>query len=201
MPSPLLEILKKADTFDKSLFFSLNGAFQWLDPFWIFWSSPWPWILAGIITFIYTGRRLPLKTWMVVALFAGLTFLVTDQTANWVKNNVRRPRPCRAFPAKTHRTWPRCSEFGFFSGHAANAFGQALFWGSLFTTFGFHGGRSKPFQRVLILWAALVALSRIFVGVHYPGDVLAGALVGLVVARLARWATLVFLNKIGIFTT
>jgi undecaprenyl-diphosphatase len=200
MPSQLLEsFLRKLDIFDRSLFFLLNGLCTWSDPFWIFWSSPWPWILMGVFFLFYAYKRLPGKAFLLAILVAGLLATATDQSANLAKKTFKRPRPCRAFPHRVHRTSARCSDYGFFSGHAANSFGQAVFWSLICTSLGRRSGSKVVVKNILLPWAFLVALSRIFTGVHYPFDVLAGALAGSFLARIFYGIFRSILTKIGIF--
>lgn len=200
MPSqPLDSFLRKLDVFDRSLFFLLNGRFTWLDPFWIFWSSPWPWILMGGFLLLYTYKRLPEKVFLLALLFSGLLAAATDQSANLAKKTFERPRPCRAFPHRVHHTWPRCSDYGFFSGHAANSYGQVVFWSLVCTSMGRRSGGRVIIKNILVLWAFFVTLSRIFTGVHYPFDLLFGALAGGIIGRIFYEIFCHFLNKKGIF--
>lgn len=171
----------KLDHIDKSLFLSING---WNSPasdqFWIFASSNYFWLLIYIPALYYGIVKFKYHfLWIVLA--AATLYLITDQGANFFKAFVERPRPCRVEELKNfiHFLAPRCSEFGFFSGHAANAAGQATF---LILTSVF----SKRITRSIIpLWALSVGLSRIFLGVHYPGDIVAGWLFGITAAYLA----------------
>ena len=67
---------------------------------------------------------------------------------------------------------PRCGRYGFFSGHAANSMAAAVFAGLLL----------KPYYKklifILLLWSTFVAYSRIYVGVHYPLDIVCGMIFG-----------------------
>jgi len=68
----------------------------------------------------------------------------------------------------------RCGRFGYFSAHAANSTGVAVFLSLLF---------EKHYPRLfvfLLIWAAVVSYSRIYLGVHYPGDVITGMLIGAI---------------------
>jgi undecaprenyl-diphosphatase len=117
------------------------------------------------------------------ALWCGLVIAVTvtatDQlNSRVIKNMVGRERPCRALPA-VHLLMPCGGGMSFPSSHAANIVAAACVVGYFFR-------RAIP---VAALLALLVVYSRVYVGVHYPADVLGGALVGAVIAlcTLSMW--------------
>lgn len=103
-----------------------------------------------------------------VALSA-VTLLLTDQiAAHLLKGLIERPRPCHSLEAINLLV--NCGAgFSMPSAHAANAFGQATVWGL----------RARFYFWPLMAIAFLIAISRAFVGVHYPADILVGALVGI----------------------
>ena len=72
-------------------------------------------------------------------------------------------------------------KFGFVSSHAANSFALALFTGLLLRK------HYKYILPIMLFWAALVSYSRIYVGVHYPGDILGGAILGTVIGIFVYW--------------
>ncbi|HUV29772.1 MAG TPA: phosphatase PAP2 family protein [Acidobacteriota bacterium] len=116
--------------------------------------------------------------WLVVA--SGLTLLLSDQvSAGLLKPAIGRLRPCHTMTV-VHLLVGCGGGKAMPSAHAANVFAQA-------TLFGYHYPRARTY---LFSFAALVAISRVFVGVHYPGDVLAGAVlgtaIGLILARAFR---------------
>ncbi len=119
---------------------------------------------ASIVIILWKGdRRL---RWMV--LFSALTLALTDTSVNmYLKHWFGRVRPCHTLVDL--RVLVNCGAgLSMPSSHAANSFGQALLF-------------AVPYPKLrwgLIGFAAIVALSRVFVGVHYPFDVLVGALVG-----------------------
>ena len=94
--------------------------------------------------------------------------LAIERTLYWlVKNSLRRPRPQEAVPG--FRSLIRASDqFSFPSGHSSGAFLLAT---ALLVVYG-------PAAAPLFLWAFAVAMSRILLGVHFPGDTLAGAMMG-----------------------
>lgn len=132
------------------------------------------WLLASIY-----GKRV----WIPLVLVPVLV-LLTDQGSNLLKNLVERPRPCHepALAGMVHTVKGYCGGmYGFVSGHAANTFGLAAFTIPLL--------RRRWFTLTVIIWATAVSYSRIYLGVHYPGDILGGTLLGLVSGSvLARTA-------------
>ena len=105
--------------------------------------------------------------WLV--LFSIFTLTATDQLASqFFKPLIERARPCQMM--ENINLLVNCGAgFAMPSSHAANAFGQAAIFGLLF----------KKIRVLLIIFASVVAFSRVFVGVHFVGDILAGALLGL----------------------
>ena len=110
--------------------------------------------------------------WLV--LFAILTLTATDQLSSQVlKPLIERARPCQIM--ENINLLVNCGAgFSMPSSHAANAFGQAAIFGLLF----------KKLRLPLLFLAAIVALSRVFVGVHFVGDILAGAVLGIIAGVL-----------------
>lgn len=126
-------------------------------------------ILYGISLLLCLWRGDVRLRWL--ALFSGITLALTDQTAaNFLKHAIERPRPCHDGQfLEPIRLLVHCGGgYSMPSAHAANAFGQALMFGLAYRTVRWY----------LIGFAALVSISRVFVGVHYPGDVLIGAVIG-----------------------
>lgn len=134
----------------------LRNRFTWL-----------PFYIIGGIYILYKHR----VQGIFIIAGAGITILCCDQLANVIKWNVHRLRPCHV-ESGVRLLIDRCSDtFSFPSNHASNHFGLAMFLTMVYRRYrGLRGG--------LFLWAALVAFSQVYVGIHYPIDVLAGALLG-----------------------
>lgn len=119
--------------------------------------------------------------------------IATDQVSGLIKDSVQRLRPCHNESIKSmiHMVHGCGGKYGFVSSHAANSFGVAMF----FTLFFKH----KYAGLLLMLWALVVSYSRIYLGVHYPGDVTGGALLGLILGiaffRLDKFLLLKIYNK------
>jgi membrane-associated phospholipid phosphatase len=126
---------------------------------------------AGVVILLWRGNRR--LRWLV--LFSALVLLFTDQlSSHLLKELIARPRPCHEL-SQTHLLVNCGAGFSLPSTHAANMFGQAAL-------FSYHVRAARWY---LVLFASLVALSRIFVGVHYPIDVLTGGLLGFFVGGVA----------------
>lgn len=121
--------------------------------------------VAMMLVLIFGNARL---RWMV--LVSLIVILLTDQiSAGLLKGVIGRMRPCHALDPSQINLLVGCGGGKSMpSAHATNAFGQAIFW-----SWG-----HKKVGPYLFIYAALIALSRVFVGVHYPFDVLVGAIIG-----------------------
>ncbi|MBN2776486.1 MAG: phosphatase PAP2 family protein [Bacteroidales bacterium] len=147
-----------------------------LDQIMFFISSKWSWLPIVILFVVLIVRKYRGKFWIPL-LAAIICFAITDQASHLTKESVKRYRPTHnlEISEKIHVVNDyKGGQYGFFSGHAANSFGLALIT-LLFV-------RNKYYTYILIAWAILVSYSRMYLGVHYPSDILVGAVVGAVVA-------------------
>lgn len=162
-------------TYDKELFLWLNSLnHPVIDPFMLFISNKYTWVPLYILLIICFFKAYGKKAWWIVSSLL-LVVLLADQTASVLfKPLFERLRPCHEedlFPL-IHLPGICGSLYGFASSHAANHFGMGFF---LYTFF-----KSKSrYAFLFIIWALLISYSRIYLGVHYPGDVIAGGLIGL----------------------
>ena len=121
---------------------------------------------SGLVAYKYRWAG----AWMIVC--ACLAILISDQSANLIKHAVHRLRPCAV--EEVHLLVKCSNTFSFPSNHATNHFALAIFLSLVFH-------RVWWLPLVLVLWAVFVALSQVYVGLHYPLDITAGALLGSVV--------------------
>lgn len=155
------------------------------DRVWMLFSNIRIWFPAYALVVFFLFRRLGWKKSLVVLVSLILTVVLTDQLANLVKNSVMRLRPCYTDSMLEAGLWcplPKGGKYGFFSAHASNAFGFAIA-----SSLGFankEGGVSKFYVIGVFVWALLVSLSRVFMAMHFLGDILVGALFGLAVGLL-----------------
>jgi undecaprenyl-diphosphatase len=172
----------------------------WTDSFWIFLSDVKVWFPAYGVILGMMVYRLGWKKGLIVILSCILTVVLADQISYHIKEGIDRLRPYYTTDL-LHRGlhWPynRSSYFGFFSGHASNAFGFAL---CSFLGFRLNDRtcRYTAYGCGIFTWATLVALSRVMLAAHFFGDVLVGCLfgltVGLLVAGIAHGVTNRFLR-------
>ena len=173
---------------DRALFHLINtaGANPFLDAIMPYWREKTTWLPLYLIGAIWLGYRYRWRA-LPYLLFIGLCVLIADQlSASVIKPAVERLRPCRDTGLQeAARVLVGCGGgYSFPSAHATNHFAVAVF--VLLTWAQNWGG----WRYGLLLWAASIALGQVYVGVHYPLDVTAGALLGALigwgVAKLYR---------------
>ena len=168
----MIEELLKYDT---ELFLFLNnlGSEPW-DEFWRIVTEKWSSIPLYIFLLYLVFRNCGPKGTLIVLVGAALMITATDQLANLFKYGIERPRPCRveSLQASMRFVADGCGRFGYFSAHAASSMAAAVFIGLLLKKFY----RYLPF--LLLFWAVLLGYSRIYLGVHYPLDVITGMFFG-----------------------
>ncbi|MDB4267719.1 phosphatase PAP2 family protein [Flavobacteriaceae bacterium] len=161
---------------DKALFIWLNSlGTPTFDGFWIMMTHRASNVVVYLVLWLLISWKTSWKKGLYLLLFTGLLILVTDQFTNLFKVNVGRLRPCYDEEIKSlvRLVKPTCGgRFSFFSGHASNSFALAIFFGGILKFYL----RYLPY--ILLFIAALIAYSRVYIGVHFPLDILSGALFG-----------------------
>lgn len=167
---------------DINLFLYLNGKHSPFFDVVMYWlSSKTVWIPLYILL-AYIFYRLLNKKIIPLILFAGLVVLLSDQGSGVIKKTAERKRPCHNEYLKDtiHNPTGCGGSFGFVSSHAANTFGLALFLSLLWQKLS----KKRIFTPLIFCWAILVSYSRIYNGVHYPADIIGGALLGMLISYL-----------------
>ena len=158
------------------------------DYLWIFLSDKTVWYPFYVVVAFFIFYRLGWKRGLIAFFSIVLTIVACDQTCNLFKEGVARLRPCcdawmlenGLHALEGVATWS--GPFGFFSAHAANALGFAV---SSSRCFKWDKSRSyKVYSTAVTIWACFVALSRVFAGRHFLGDVIVGAIVGVLLGLL-----------------
>ncbi|MBM3419962.1 MAG: phosphatase PAP2 family protein [Bacteroidetes bacterium] len=162
---------------DRDLFLFLNSLHS---PFWdgIMYTISAKLTWAPLYLFmLYLFIRKQKRKALVVFLFAVAAITVSDQlSVHAFKEVFERLRPCKEPELKglVHMVKGKCGGmYGFVSSHAANSFNIAVF--SLLIV------RKEWYTVSILIWASVVSYSRIYLGVHYPGDILGGALLGIII--------------------
>jgi undecaprenyl-diphosphatase len=179
-----MELIHSLNTWDTNLFLALNGCHSvFFDRFMSVFSGKFVWIpLYLSVLYVVIKQWKNEAVWIVLALV--LCIVISDQVASGlIKHLVQRPRPSHneSLNAVIHLVnGYRGGMYGFVSSHASNSIGFALLSSLIF--------RQKLYVYVLFLWAVVTSYSRIYLGVHYPLDILGGDVVGVLSALLCYWA-------------
>ncbi len=171
-------MIERLEQIDRSLFLFLNGLhLDWLDPIMIGFSNPLYSLPVYFLVFYFIKIKFGWKVtlWAIAALIL-VVFLCDGISYRIFKQGFERYRPCHNLDIKNQVYLPTGScggQFTFVSGHATNFFGLATFWALLLLR------KVKMIMPFLLIWAGIIAYSRVYLGVHYPSDITCGALLGI----------------------
>jgi len=141
----------------------------------------WIPVYVFILGFMLFNFRTKGVIWVLGLLF--VVGLVDTTSSKFIKHSVKRLRPCHTEQVQEHLDLlvPCGGLYSFTSSHAANHFGMSFF---IFFTLG------RVIKRIkwpVLIWAALVSFAQVYVGVHYPLDILGGSIVGFVIGGALAW--------------
>jgi len=174
----MIEEILKLDT--KLLIYLNNLGVPRFDTFWLSLSK----IEANILMYFFliclffyiqkTRPKFPNILYLILVMAIMIT--ITDQGANLFKDSFQRLRPCfdETVRDSIRLVKDNCGgKYGFFSAHASNSFSLAIFFGLLFRN------RIKYIILITLVYATFISYSRIYLGVHFPIDIIFGVLFGL----------------------
>lgn len=163
-------------TWDTRLFLWLNQmGHPTFDFIWLLLSEKATNVLVYCTLLFFYGRKMGLKPAVIAFFLAVILVGLTDQITNLFKDGFMRLRPCYTpeIEGVVRLVKDSCGgKYSFFSGHSSNSFALATFFVFLFK-------RIKALTPLLFSLAAFIAYSRIYLGVHFPLDIICGACVGI----------------------
>jgi undecaprenyl-diphosphatase len=161
------------ERFDQQLFLFINSANSpFFDQVMHTISGKLIWFPLYLAILIFLGVKYKRK-FLIILIFIIVAATLADQSSVIVKNIFHRLRPCHepSLLAIVHLVNGECGGiYGFVSSHATNSFDVALLSLSFV--------KKRWYSISIILWAGIISYSRVYLGVHYPADVIFGALLG-----------------------
>ncbi len=161
---------------DRQLFLFINNGLanpvlDWLCPY-LRMQETW-YLFYLVLLFFLIKKYGKLSVWLLLAI-ALMVFCSDQFSANLVKNTFQRIRPCSAPELKgmVRHLIESCRGFSFISAHACNHFAIAVFFSKVLKV-------GKGYWILFLFWASSIAFAQVYVGVHYPTDVMVGALCGI----------------------
>jgi undecaprenyl-diphosphatase len=174
-------MLEKIIGFDKKVFVFLNGlGSESFDGLWLIITNQLCWTPLFLLVFYLLHKKIGWKNLFIVLGFIAVLILVCDQTANLFKHSFQRLRPCNDPEIKDIiRVVKSSPSFSFFSGHATNSMATTVFVFCIFKKY-------YKYAFLLFLFPLIFAYSRIYLGLHFPTDILTGYAFGILYGFLLR---------------
>lgn len=166
-------MLEKVIALDKKVLVFLNGlGSSEYDALWLIITKQLNWTPLFLLIFYLMYKKLGLKNFLISITFIAFLILLCDQSANFFKNTVQRLRPCNDLEIKdVIRVVKSSATFSYFSGHATNSMATTVF---VFLLLKKHYKHAY----LLFLFPLIFAYSRIYLGLHFPLDILSGYVFG-----------------------
>ena len=174
---------------DSNLLVYLNGlGSSWRDPIWLAITRQEHWTPLFLFLLYVMYKKLGLQQTLLAIGVIALLVLFTDQTTNFVKGHYGRLRPTNNILINMGmRQVQMRYSFSFWSGHAANSMAVAMFIYLI-------ARKQIKYIGFFFLWSIIFAYSRIYLGLHYPSDILSGFFFGIIMGFLA-YLLFNFINK------
>ncbi len=185
-------MLKSLVEADRYLFLLINKAHDPVVDFVMFWATDkWVWIPFYIWLLYILIKNFGKKIFLLMVMIA-IMITVSDQVSVMIKEAVQRLRPCRDpyFTGIIHLVQQGCGgQYGFISSHASNTMALAIF------IIGVLPEPGKWLKVEVFAYVLLVCYSRIYLGAHFPGDVVGGWILGSIIGLLGVFIFRRFIAK------
>ena len=190
--------IDKIEQIDRQLLFAVNGANSPLFDTIMWWVSKPAFGIPFYLLFIFLlYKSFGWKNTFILVLFTGLAVGLADLSAKYLfKEMFERFRPSQNLEIKEQLHYVNNYHggmYGFVSSHAANMFAIAMLIGLWLKK------KIRYSLHFLLIWASIIGYSRIYLGVHYPTDVVCGALLGMLIAIL-MYKVIIRVNLINFST-
>lgn len=173
------------ETLDQAILLKINSMHSpLLDAFMYYLSEKFATLITVVVIFSVAYafyKKFSLKKAAEFVLGCAIVFACTDMSSNLFKHSIKRYRPTHNLEIKTqvHTVNEyRGGQYGFFSGHAANTFGIFTF---IFCCVNWW---QKKYKYLIFLYPLLLVYTRLYLGVHYPSDILVGAIAGIIFGNI-----------------
>jgi undecaprenyl-diphosphatase len=183
-----MEWLKNILEIDKEVFLFLNSLHNsFWDTIMLMVTRKETWIPFYLVILFFIIKNYRIKALPIILMII-LTIIASDQISVILKDTIQRFRPVHdpVIGPLVHNVLRKGSMYGFVSSHAANGFAIFAFTASIF--------KNRSYWFLLLFWAILFSYSRIYSGVHYPLDILGGAVLGWIIGT-GGYKLLVFVEN------
>ncbi|WP_124980883.1 phosphatase PAP2 family protein [Nonlabens xiamenensis] len=190
-----METVKELD-WEATLFLNDWGN-DWVDLFFNVITHKLSAIPLYVLVLFILYKKLGVRNLIISLICIALLITFSDQLAGLFKDGIERFRPFREPGLKDQisKVGRSGGTYGFYSGHASNAVALATFLWFLLRR------KHKAIAVVMLVWAGLVAYSRVYLGVHYLGDVLMGCVMGTLLGIVFIWVYAFAKARYGVSTT